>query len=158
LFDLWQYWYALVGAFLGAWLAIFLERRKDDARRAFAKKHLKSRVGHNHNLLVDAIGYLRLGGKPFFKMDPDGINLWLTQSAYLLDEALVAEIEAFRHELEHINNKMVTFAVVTGIRSGKQNSPAAVIAINLREEADLKIVVHMLDECKRAEKILAMMD
>jgi hypothetical protein len=156
LFNFWDYWYAVVGAFLGALIALGVERHRRRGKQKLSLENLRQRVAHNHNLINDILGFFNSGRVSFFKLDPDGLNLWIAESAELLPKSLLDEIETYRHELYHINSKLFTlYSSVEIVEALQGASAAAGFRAGLISKLDL--VVHLVEESKRAANILSKM-
>jgi hypothetical protein len=160
LLSFWDYWYGFVGACFGILAAVLIERKIQMQKLAKGRDALKASVAHNQDLIASTLGFLQGGGESYFKLDTPNLSMWLGFSADVLRSEMFMEIETFRHELEHINNKLNTYTVYSAIvrtqhpagenTQGKQEA-------RLAELNRLGILVHLDAESRRATRILRMM-
>ena len=104
-----NYWYAAVGAFFGTGLVLLIDYFHRKSKKKEAVKALIKCIEHNNHLMVLAQNYFEGGGKPYFPLDPEGMNLWLSKAGDILKPEVSKLIDEHRYEIEHINNKMIMF-------------------------------------------------
>src|SRR5712664_3458536 len=116
LIDLTEYWFAFLGALLGALTAIWLTKRQDAERKYLAKKALADRLHFNAERATQMLGQFGSGSCPNYLFDTTGIIIWLTRAADIMDEQLITDINWHRYQLDHLNAKLSVY-YITAIAS-----------------------------------------
>jgi hypothetical protein len=102
----------VISSAYSVWVATLKFKEAVQKDRESAKAALIERIRHNDWLIVEMLRYFGQGGSPSFLLDPNGILIWLSRSASLLDPATVKQVYDFRYQLDHLNSKLATFYVV----------------------------------------------
>jgi hypothetical protein len=105
-----DYWFALIGAGLGAWIAIKLtEQQKKEIRKIEIERirtELITALDFNLDLAEKAMEWLNKEGMPSFTLDTTKLA-HLTLEAYgFLDPQLIKDIDWHRYQLDHITEKL----------------------------------------------------
>jgi len=110
-FDIHQIWYALLGTFFGASAALYLANCQNKKRKFLAKTALAERLQFNFERATQMLGQFGSGISPNYLFDTTGIVIWLTVTADILDNNLIAAINWHRYQLDHLNAKLSVYYI-----------------------------------------------
>lgn len=124
--DAAQYWYATVGAFVGAFLSAvwtyFIYSLVQIKRRNEARQGLIKSLRFSLQLTGQAIEQLQASNPPSFLLDVAALIRWIDRAHDVLSDEAIAKVDGLRYQLDHANQKL---AMIYSI-AAESGNPAAI--------------------------------
>ena len=106
-----DYWYAIVSAFIGAYIGILWTKKQFAVQKEEEKKNCVKRlelcIKFNLERLAQAKTQLENNTVPNYPLDTFQFNHWLAESRDLIAPELVRDLNWQRFQLDHVSSKFV---------------------------------------------------
>lgn len=151
MFSIKDYWYAVIGALIGALIGIWWAKGEEEKKRkkacAACVKRLKTCIEANLKLLQQSKEQLTANNIPNFPFDTAQFNHWLTQADDALTPELFKDIDWQRYQLDHISAKFTVVNSLILITTGTALNP-------MQMEIRVALVKSLLDHIEKVLKEL----